>query len=124
MLLDKPTYQRVDSKRNFYIGSLVIVGVVAAAVALFSSGSQVQPVSKTLVFAQSAECPALTELEWMMVKLENELKDTNNDKVLSYSELSPKIKVQGEDAKQAIFNQIDINKDGVVDFSEICSIIT
>jgi hypothetical protein len=61
MLLDKPTYQRVYSKRNFYLGSLVIVGVVAAAVALFSSsGSQVQPVSQTLILFQSAECPAFS----------------------------------------------------------------
>ena len=121
MLLDKPTYQRVDSKRNFYLGSLAVVGVVAAAVALFSSGSQVQPVSQTLVLAQSAECPAFTDLEWKGVKFGLKVFDTNKDNVFTYAELSASIKVQGDAAKQAAFNQLDLNKDGIVDFTEICT---
>ena len=88
MLLDKPTYQRVDSKKNFYLGSLVIVGVVAAAVALFSSsGSQVQPVSQTLVLPQSVECPALTDLEWKGVKFGLKVFDTNKDNQFTYEEI-------------------------------------
>ena len=125
MLLDKPTYQRVDSKKNFYLGSLVIVGVVAAAVALFSSsGSQVQPVSQTLVLPQSVECPAFTDLEWKGVKLGFRTFDTNKDNKFTFAELYSTFKQQGEAAKQAFFDQVDTDRNGFIEFSEICTEIS
>ena len=118
MLLDKPTYQRVDSKRNFTVGSLVIVGAVAAAVALYStSGVKSEPVNQNIVMVQSTECPAFTDLEWKGVKMGMKVLDANK-----YGVLTSYIKVQGDSAKQAVFNQLDLNHDGVVDMSEICTV--
>ena len=88
-------YQRVGNKGQLYALSLALLGVVAVSVALFQTNSseaqQIQ--NETLVLAQSAECPAFTDLEWKGIKMGLRVLDQDKDSKFTISELTSYIKV-------------------------------
>ena len=73
MFFDKSDHQNSNSKRNWAIGALAFVGVVAVGIALYSPSTTVvkavEAAPGTLVLAASAECPAFTDLEWKGFKI-------------------------------------------------------
>ena len=128
MFLDKSDNQILNSKRNWALGALALVGTVAACIALSSSTptvvNAVEPAPGTLVLAASAECPAFTDLEWKKTKIGLKFFDTNRDGVFNYTELSPLFKDQDEATKKLIFKVFDSNSDNVVDLAELCYAFT